>query len=68
MWCDVMNHKKRPEWTILDAMGQKNTNHPQEWEDNIVIENSGNLQVSGKQDTYYLKIKEDLSKILLFLV
>ena len=25
-------------------------------------ESSGNLQVSGKQDTYYLEIKEDLSK------
>ena len=39
MWRDVMNHKKkRPEWTILDAMGRQNNNHPQEWEDNIVIE------------------------------
>ena len=49
MWCDVMwydvydvtcvkNHKKRPEWTILDAMSPQNNNHPQEWEDNIVIE------------------------------
>ena len=28
----------------------------------IVIESSGNLQVSWKQDTYYLEIKEDLSK------
>ena len=38
-WCDVKNHnKKRPEWTILDAMGTRNNNHPQEWEDNIVIE------------------------------
>ena len=47
MWCDMMwwdvtwceNHnKKRPEWTILDAMGLQNNNHPQEWEDSIVIE------------------------------
>ena len=40
-WCDVCeNHnKKRPEWTILDAMGLQNNNHPQEWEDSIVIEN-----------------------------
>ena len=39
MWYDVKNHgKKRPEWTILDAMGLQNSNHPQEWEDNIVIE------------------------------
>ena len=42
MWCDVCdvkNHnKKRPEWTILDAMGTRNNKHPQEWEDNIVIE------------------------------
>ena len=45
MWCDVCdvtcvkNHdNKRPEWTILDAMGPQNNNHPQEWEDNIVIE------------------------------
>ena len=42
MWCDVIwreNHnKKRPEWTILDAMSPENNNHPQEWEDNIVIE------------------------------
>ena len=51
-WCDVMwydviwrdgrdvkNHnKKRPEWTILDAMSPQNNNQPQEWEDNIVIE------------------------------
>ena len=28
----------------------------------IVIESSGNLQVSRKQDTYYLIIKEDLRK------
>ena len=28
----------------------------------IVIESSGNLQVSRKQDTYYLQIKEDLRK------
>ena len=27
---------------------------------------SGNLQVSGKQDTYYLEIKEDLSKFYCF--
>ena len=26
----------------------------------VVIESSGNLQVSRKQDTYYLEIKEDL--------
>ena len=42
MWCDMTwrdNHnKKRPEWTILDAMSPQNNNHPQEWEDNIVIE------------------------------
>ena len=47
MWCDVIwrdgrdvkNHnKKRPEWTILDSMSPQNNNHPQEWEDNIVIE------------------------------
>ena len=47
MWCDmtrrtwrqVKNHnKKRPERTILDAMSPQNNNHPQEWEDNIVIE------------------------------
>ena len=25
-----------------------------------IIESNGNLQVSGKQGTYYLKIKEDL--------
>ena len=38
-WRDVKNHnKKRPEWTILDAMSPQNNNHPQEWEDNIVIE------------------------------
>ena len=72
MWYDVTdvtwNHnKKRPEWTILDAMNPQNNNHPQEWENNIVIEKySGNLQVSGKQDTYYLEIKEDLSKFHCF--
>ena len=39
IWRDVKNqNKKRPEWTILDAMSQQNNNHPQEWEDNIVIE------------------------------
>ena len=39
MWCYVKNHnKKRPEWTILAAMGPQNNNHPHEWEDNIVIE------------------------------
>ena len=47
MWCDAIwrdgrdvknNNKKRPEWTILDAMSLQNNNHPQEWEDNIVIE------------------------------
>ena len=48
MWCDVIwradvtcvkNHnKKRPEWTILDAMSPQNNNQPQEREDNIVIE------------------------------
>ena len=43
MWYDMTcmkttTRKDRPEWTILDAMGQKNNNHPQEWEDNIVIE------------------------------
>ena len=39
-WCDVVkNHKKkRPEWTSLDAIDPQNNNHPQEWEDNIVIE------------------------------
>ena len=36
-WCENHN-KKRPEWTILDAMGLQNNNHPQEWEDSIVIE------------------------------
>ena len=48
MWCDVMwrawrvwrekPQQKRPEWTILNAIGPQNNNHPQEWEDNIVIE------------------------------
>ena len=39
VWRDVKNHdNKRPEWMILDAMGPQNNNHPQEWEDNIVIE------------------------------
>ena len=47
MWCDMMwwdvtwcenQNKERPEWTILDAMGLQNNNHPQEWEDSIVIE------------------------------
>ena len=39
VWRDVKNHdNKRPEWTILDAMGPQNNNHPQKWEDNIVIE------------------------------
>ena len=28
----------------------------------IVIESNGNLQVSRKQDTHYLEIKEDLRK------
>ena len=28
----------------------------------IAIESSGNLEVSRKQDTYYLEIKEDLRK------
>ena len=38
-WRDVKNHnKKRPEWAILDAMSPQNNNHPQEWQDNIVIE------------------------------
>ena len=38
-WREVKNHNnKRPEWTILDAMSPQNSNHPQEWEDNIVIE------------------------------
>ena len=36
----------------------------------IVIEStcSGNLQVSGKQDTYHLEIKEDLGKFCCFLL
>ena len=38
MWRDVKNHKKRPEWRIMDTMGPQNNNYPQEWEDNIVIE------------------------------
>ena len=39
MWSDVMwKTTRRPEWTILDAMSPQNNNHPQEWEDNIVIE------------------------------
>ena len=48
MWCDMTcmtwrtwrenYNKKRPEWTILDAMSPQNNNQPQEWEDNIVIE------------------------------
>ena len=32
----------------------------------IVIESSGNVQVSRKQDTYYSEIKEDLSKFYSF--
>ena len=34
----------------------------------IEIESSGNLQVSGKQDTYYLKNQRGFKKILMFLV
>ena len=33
----------------------------------IVIECNGNLQVSGKQDTYCLEIKEDFGKYYCFL-
>ena len=34
----------------------------------IVIESSGNLQVSRKQNTYSLEIKEDFGKFYFFLV
>ena len=30
--------RKKPEWTILDAMSPQNNDHPQKREDNIVIE------------------------------
>ena len=42
MWCDVMKPQegiRRPKWTVLDDMDPQNNNSPQEWEDNIVIEN-----------------------------
>ena len=29
----------------------------------LVLQSSGNFQVSRKQDTYYLEIKEDFSKL-----
>ena len=34
--------------------------------DDIETESSGNLQVGRKRDTYYLKVKEDLSKFYSF--
>ena len=34
----------------------------------IIIESSGDLQVSEKQDTYYWEIKEDLGEFYCFLL
>ena len=68
-------HSKRW-WDVKDARGKEqndrglqdpqNKSNQQEWQDNIAMENKGNLQVSRKQDTYFGEIKEDLSKCYCF--
>ena len=50
-------------WTTLTTKQSQSTRMRR-----IVIESIGNLQVSRKQNTYSLEIKEDFGKFNLFLV